>query len=125
MSSLARRVAAALGLALLLGGLGLPLLGPLLAGERAPFCHSKGRCCCTGGETGAADDRPCLRRDCGCETGDTVLAGAPLRIEAVLPRTESPAGPDARPQKAVARPTSPLDRPHAPAVPPPRRPFPA
>jgi hypothetical protein len=125
MSSLARRSAAAVGLAFLLGGLGLPLLGPLLAGERAPFCCGKGRCCCTEGATATADERPCLRRGCGCETGDAVVAGAPLRIEAVLPRNEPPARPGARLLKAVARATSPVDRPHAPAVPPPRRPLPA
>ena len=83
------RAAAALGLAVLLGGLTLPLLGLALAGEPASFCCSKGRCCCAD-ETAGTDDRACLRRGCGCEHPDATAAGAPLRIEAVLPAAALP-----------------------------------
>jgi len=122
--ALARRLAAVLGLSVLLGGLALPLLGPLLADGPVPFCCSKGRCCCAGDE-GARDDRTCLRRGCGCERPGASVAGAPFRIEAVLPA----AGPvvAASPSEVRWEPVGerPLPRADAPPVPPPRRSLPA
>jgi len=125
ISSRALRTAtAALGLGVLLGGFAVPLLGSVLADERAPFCSSKGRCCCAD-EAAGRDDRTCLRRGCGCgKPGDVVIAG-PLRIEAVLPAsaplvTVSPG--EANWEAAAERP---LPRADAPPVPPPRRSLPA
>ena len=119
-----RRAAAALGLVVLLGGPGLPLLGLVLADERAPLCSRSGRCCCAD-EAAGRDDRPCLRRGCGCGSPDDAVAGAPLRIEAVLPApaplvTISPV--EAR-REALTEPA--LPRADAPPVPPPRRSLPA
>lgn len=114
------RAAALVGLVVLLGGLGLPLLGLVLADDRVPLCCSKGRCCCAD-EAAGRDDRPCLRRGCGCERPDVAVTGAPLRIEAVLAASRplvaaSPAGAS---WESVAE--RPLPRAEAPPVPPPRR----
>jgi hypothetical protein len=118
------RLAAAFGLAVLIGGLTLPLVGLVLAHETAPFCCSKGRCCCAD-DAAARDDRTCLRRGCGCERpGDAVMA-VPLQIEAVLPSCE-PLG-TALPAEArwEAAGRQPLPRADAPPVPPPRLSSPA
>ena len=120
MSSLRRRPRGALGLAVLLGGLALPLLGLALDEGRPAFCCSEGRCCCADADAGA-DERPCLRRGCGCGQGDVVVAGAPLWFEAVLPATCRLERPAPRSLGGAATPGSPLARPHAPPVPPPRR----
>ena len=120
MSSLRRGARGALGLAVLLGGLALPLLGLALDEGRPAFCRSKGRCCCADA-AGGADERPCLRRGCGCERGDVVVAGAPLWLEAVLPATSHLGRSAPRSLEGTATPASPLARPHAPPVPPPRR----
>jgi hypothetical protein len=122
--SLLLRAASALGLAVLLGGLAVPLVGLVLEDERALFCCRKGRCCCADPAAGR-DDRACLRRGCGCERPDEVVAGAPLRIEAVLsasapPPTAPPA--DARWEAVVERPFA---REDAPPAPPPRPSLPA
>jgi hypothetical protein len=118
------RAAAVLGLVVLFGGLALPLLGFVLADDRAPFCGRTGRCCCAD-EAAGRDDRTCLRRGCGCKPTGEAVPGAPLRIEVVLPASEpivtvSPG--EARWETACERP---LPRADAPPVPPPRRPFPA
>ena len=118
------RAAAVLGLVVLFGGLALPLLGFVLADDRAPFCGRAGRCCCAD-EAAGRDDRTCLRRGCGCKPTGEAVPGAPLRIEAVLPASEplvtvSPG--EARWETACERP---LPRADAPPVPPPRRPLPA
>jgi hypothetical protein len=118
-----RRSMAVLGLSVLLGSLALPLLGLVLADEPAPFC-CRGCCCCTGDGAGA-DDRACLRRGCGCEHPDATVAGAPVRIEAVLPAMVLPARPESRSLEGAAAFGGLLTRPHAPPVPPPRRPLPA
>ena len=114
------RLAAALGLAVLLGGLAVPLIGIVLADEPASFCCSKGRCCCAD-VARSTDEGPCLRRGCGCGHTDELVTGAPLRIEAVLsasaPLTHaSPA--EARWAIVAERPVA---RAHEPPVPPPRR----
>ena len=123
-SRVLRSAAAAFALTVLLGGLGLPLLGLALADEPGPFCCAKGRCCCAEAAAGA-DERPCLRRGCGCERPDVTVAGAPLAFEAVLPATSRLERPAPRLLAGTAAPGSPLARPHAPPVPPPRRPLPA
>ena len=117
---LLRAVTGALGLAVLLGGLALPLVALALDEGRTPFCCSWGRCCCADA-AGGADERPCLRRGCGCERGDVVVAGAPLGFDAELPATSRPERPAPRSREGTAAPGSPLARPHAPPVPPPRR----
>ena len=119
-----RGAKAVVGLAVLLGGLALPFLGIVLADEPAPFC-CRGRCCCTGEKTEAADGRPCLRVACRCGQPDAVLVGAPLRLEAVLPAVLAPCRAEARPLEQRQAPASAPDRPHAPPVPPPKRPLPA
>jgi hypothetical protein len=124
MSRLARAAAAGFALAVLAGGLGLPLLGLVIADEPAPFC-CRGRCCCTGEPTDAADGRPCLRASCHCGRPDPVVAGAPLLFEAVLPavaRSAAPPAPDLAPGALAERP---IARSHEPPVPPPRRLLPA
>ena len=124
MCRLPRAAVAGLALAVLLGGLALPLVSLALADEPAPFCCGKGRCCCADAAAGA-DERPCLRRGCGCEQRDVVVAGAPLWLEAVLPATSRMPRPQPRPLAGSLTPGGPLARPHAPPVPPPRRSFPA
>jgi len=125
MSRLARAAAAALGLAVLLGGLTVPLLGLVPADEPAPFCCGRGRCCCTGEAPDDGGGRPCLRVRCGCGQPDAAVIAAPLRLEAVLPAVPAPAGAEARRLERPPAPASPLDRPHEPPLPPPRRPLPA
>ncbi len=114
------RAAAVLGLVVLLGGLGLPLLGLVLADDRVPLCCRRGRCCCAD-EAAARDELTCLRRGCGCERPGEAVAGAPLRIEAVLPASEPlvTIPPVEARWEAVAE--QPLPRADAPPVPPPRR----
>ena len=118
------RAAGALGLAVLVGGLTLPLLSLAVAGEPASFCCSRGRCCCAD-EAAGRDDRTCLRRGCGCKPTGEAVPGAPLRIEAVLPAAALPVivtPSEARWETACERP---LPRADAPPVPPPRRLLPA
>ena len=124
MSRVARAAAALLGLAVLGGALVLPVLGLALADEPAAFCCAKGRCCCADPAAGA-DERPCLRRGCGCERPDATVAGAPLAFEAVLPATSRLVRPEPRPLGRRLAPGRPLARPHAPPVPPPKRSLPA
>ena len=119
-----RALRASFALALLLGGLVLPLLGFVLADEHAAFSCGKDRCCCSGDAAGQGD-RPCLRRTCGCGHADATPAGEPLRIEAVLPVMSPPAVPEPRRLARGDAWGSLLTRPHAPPVPPPRRSFPA
>ena len=123
-SRVLRSAAAVFALTVLLGGLGLPLLGLALADEPARFCCAKGRCCCAEPSAGA-DERPCLRRGCGCEQRDAVVTGAPTWFEAVLPATSRPARPEPLALERSLAPGSPLARPHAPLVPPPKRSLPA
>jgi hypothetical protein len=117
-----RTVKAVAGLAILLGSLALPLLGAVLADEPAPLC-CRGRCCCTGETTDERDGRPCLRVRCRCGQPDAVVIGAPLRLEAVLPVIVAPRRAEPRRLDRGAAPEGPLDRPHAPPVPPPKRPL--
>ena len=114
------RAAAAFGLSVLLGGLALPPLSLVLADERAPFCCSKGRCCCAD-EAAGRDDRTCLRRGCGCERPGEAVTGAPVRIQAVLPVTHLPAMIPPCGAGWVIADAQPLPRADAPSVPPPRR----
>lgn len=123
MSRLGRAAAAALALLALAGGLGLPLVG-LAGDESAAWCCTKGRCCCASPEAGR-DERPCLRRGCGCEEGPLAVAGAPLLLEAVLPAPGRLAAPDLRAGGGPTAAVRPLARPHAPPVPPPRPALPA
>jgi hypothetical protein len=122
--SRALRLAAAFGLAVLLGGLTLPLVGVVLADEPAPFCCSKGRCCCAD-VAPSAYEGPCLRRGCGCGHADELVTGAPLRIEAVLsaPAPVAYASPAEARWEIVA--DRPVARAHEPPVPPPKSPLPA
>ena len=119
----ALRAAAAFGLAVLLAGLTVPLLG-LLADEPAPFCGRNGRCCCAD-VARSTDEAPCLRRGCGCGHPDELVTGAPLRIEAVL----SPSAPVAYASPAEGRweiaAERPVARAHEPPVPPPKSSLPA
>jgi len=112
-----------LALAALLGALALPLLEVALANESAPLCCSRGRCCCAG-DTAGADERPCLRRGCGCERPDATVAGGPLRLEAVL-SVSPPAHLESHICCSAIGHASVLSRPHAPPVPPPRHVLPA
>jgi hypothetical protein len=118
------RAAAALGLVVLLGGLGLPLLGLVLADERVPSGCRAGRCCCAD-EAAGKDDRACLRRGCGCRPTGEAVPGAPLRIEALLPASEPlvTVSPGEARWEAVAGQSFPWA--DAPPVPPPRRSRPA
>jgi hypothetical protein len=114
-----QRATVALAVTALLGALALPLLEVALANASAPLCCSRGRCCCAG-VTAGSEERPCLRRGCGCERPDATVAGGPLGLEAVLPASlpahrEPHTRCDARGRASV------LSRPHAPPVPPPRR----
>jgi hypothetical protein len=124
MSRIARAAVAFLALAALGGGLVLPAVGLVLADEPAAFCGATGRCCCADPAAGA-DERPCLRRGCGCEQRDAVVAGAPIGFEAVLPAASRLALPGPLPLDGSPTPERPLARPHAPPVPPPKRPLPA
>jgi hypothetical protein len=123
-SRLRRTSKAVAGLAVLFGSLALPLLNVALADEPAPFC-CRGRCCCTGEATDDGDGRPCLRVRCGCGQPDALVIASPLRVEAVLPAVAAPRRVEARRLDRRAAPEDPLDRPHAPPVPPPKRPLPA
>jgi len=123
-SRLRRTLKAAAGLAILLGSLALPLLSAVLADEPASFCR-RGRCCCTAETTDDGLGRPCLRVRCGCGQPDAVVIGAPLRLEAVLPAVVAPLRTEARRLDRCAPSEGPLDRPHAPPVPPPKRLLPA
>jgi hypothetical protein len=111
-------------LVVLLGGPVLPLVGVVLADARAPLCCGRGRCCCPGAAAGQ-DDRPCLRRACGCQHEDAITAGETLRIEAVLPATTWPAVSEPGVLSLASADPSPLNRSHAPPVPPPRPSLPA
>ena len=119
-----RTAKAVASLAVLLGSLALPLVSVVLAEEPAPFC-CRGRCCCTGETTDDRDGRPCLRVRCRCGQPDAVVIGAPLRLEAVLPVVVAPRRAEARRLDRCAPSEGPLDRPHAPPVPPPKRLLPA
>lgn len=122
MSRLRRTSIAALALAVLLRGLGVPLPTLLPAEEEGTFCCAKGRCCC--GDAPGTSDRPCLRRACGCDRPGPVAVHAPMRVEAVLPivgRVLATHGSSARLAASAPRP---VDRPDEPPVPPPRRPRP-
>jgi hypothetical protein len=121
-SRLFRTAAAAFSLAVIGGGLGLPLLGLVLADEPAAFCCGRGRCCCAG-ETSPADDRTCLRRGCGCEQRDATVAGATLSFEAVLPAASRLPLLALRSLVGPVASDGPRTRPHSPPVPPPRRPL--
>jgi hypothetical protein len=123
MSSL-RAATASLGLAVLLGGLGLPLLGLVLGDEPAPFCCAKGRCCCADAASGK-DERPCLRRGCGCGHEDATPAGAPLQIEAVLPAPGHLVIAPPSDARWETRSVCAIPRVEDPPAPPPRRPLPA
>jgi hypothetical protein len=125
MSRRARAAAAALGLAVLLGGVAVPLLGLVLAEEPADFCCSTGRCCCTGETTDDGGGRPCLRVRCGCGRPDAAVIAAPLRLEAVLPAVAAPSGAEARRLDGHLAPASPLERREKPPLPPPKPPLPA
>jgi hypothetical protein len=122
--SRALRLAAAFGLAVLIGGLAVPLIGLVLADEPASFCCSKGRCCCAD-VARSTDEAPCLRRGCGCGHPDELVTGAPLRIEAVL----SASAPVALASPADSRwgivAERPVVRAHEPPVPPPKSSLPA
>jgi hypothetical protein len=113
-----RGAGAGLAALALVAALGLPLIDAVLAEEPAPFC-GKDRCCCAPGSA-AGDERPCLRRSCGCERPDATAPQAPLRLEAVLPATARssplPRGDD----PGVDAEGDPLRRPHPPLFPPPR-----
>lgn len=123
MSSHGRAAVAALALLALAGGLVLPLVA--LAGEeRTAWCCTKGRCCCADPDR-VPDERPCLRRGCGCEEGPPAVAGAPLLHEAVLPAASRLGAPDVRATRGAAAAGRRLARPHAPPVPPPRPALPA
>jgi hypothetical protein len=118
------RSVAALGLAVLLGGLAVPLLGLFPTDGPAPFC-CRGRCCCTGEATDDGAGRPCLRQRCGCGQPGTAVIAAPLQVEAILPL----AGPlvvvppsEACGETARERP---LSRADSPPTPPPRPSLPA
>jgi hypothetical protein len=117
------RVAALFGLAVLLGGLALPLTALVLEDDPPSFCCTRGRCCCW--DDTAGDDRTCLRRGCGCEHRDDAANGAPLQIEAVL---RSPAPVRAASPSETRWPSAderPIARAQPPTVPPPRRSLPA
>lgn len=123
MSRLARPALATLVLLALVGGLALPLLG-LAGDESSTWCCTKGRCCCADPGAGR-DERPCLRRGCGCEEGPLAVAAAPLLLEAVLPVPGLLAPPDPCAGGGPTAAVRPLARPHAPPVPPPRPALPA
>ena len=123
MSRLTRAVLAGLALAVLVGGLALPLAS-LAVDEPAPFC-CRGRCCCTGEPTNDGDGRPCLRAACRCGQPDAIVLAAPLWLEAVLPVVARPAATASAEMPRGAdtpRPPAPAEEP---PVPPPRRPVPA
>lgn len=120
--SRARAAIASLGLGLFVGGPALPLLGLALGDEPTAFCCAKGRCCCADAPAGT-DERPCLRRGCGCDREDAVVAGAPPWLEAVLPAPSRLERPEPRACKAGVAPGDPLARSQAPPVPPPKHPF--
>jgi hypothetical protein len=119
-----RPLAALFGLSVLVGGLVLPAVSFVLADDPAPFCCSKGRCCCAD-DAAARDDRTCLRRGCGCDHRDEAVNGEPLRIEAVLcpPAAVTVAVAAAPPWASADERT--IARAQPPSVPPPRRPLPA
>jgi hypothetical protein len=125
MSRRARAAAATLGLAVLLGGVTVPLLDLVLAEGPEDFCCRKGRCCCSGETTDDGHGRPCLRVRCGCGQPDAAVIAAPLRLEAVLPVIAAPFDAEARRLEGGPPPASPLDRPAEPPLPPPRRLLPA
>jgi hypothetical protein len=119
-----RTARAALLVAVLAGSLALPFLALALAEEPAPFC-CRGRCCCTGEATPGGDSRPCLRVRCGCGRTDAAVIAAPLRLEALLPAVATPARTESRRIDQGPAPAVPIDRPHAPPLPPPKRRLPA
>jgi len=125
MSRPARAAVALLGLAALLGGVAVPLLGLVLADEPSASCCGRGRCCCVGDRTRGGDERECFRRACGCAHGDAVVIAGPFRFEAVLPTAGSLDDRSWSRLPSAASPARPLDRPHAPPLPPPRRLLPA
>lgn len=120
MSRLARAVAAAMGLAVLGGGTALPLLAPVPGEETSSYC-CRGRCCCTGEATNERTAGACLRVSCGCGSPEGALIPASLRLEAVLTAVPRPAVAEPRRLERSSPPAAPLERPHAPPVPPPRR----
>ena len=120
----ALRAAAALGLAVLLAGLALPLMDLVLADEPVSFCCSKGRCCCAD-VARSTDEGPCLRRGCGCGHSDELVTGAPLRIEAVLSGSVSVAPVSPAKVRWASMGERLIARADEPTVPPPRRFLPA
>jgi hypothetical protein len=124
MSRLAHAAAAGLALAVLLGSLALPLAS-LARDEPAPFCCSRGRCCCAGEPADEGSGRPCLRAACRCGKPEAIVLAPPLRIEAVLPAAVLFATAALATLRAGAVAQVPLTRADDPPVPPPRRPLPA
>ena len=118
------RLAALFGLSVLLGGLVLPVVTLVVAKEPAPFCCSKGRCCCADAAA-ASDERTCLRRGCGCDHRDEAVNGEPLRIEAVLSSAAPILAAPAAEVRWAGADEQPLARAQPPTVPPPRRSPPA
>lgn len=110
---------AGLLLGLLLWSLVLPLASVALAhDDSGAACCRRGYCCCR--EPGEEPAGPCLRSRCGCGLGQEAAVAAPLRVEAVLPQLAALT--TTRPSRLPAprqHPT-PLARPDAPPVPPPK-----
>jgi hypothetical protein len=115
---------AALGLAALLAGLALPLLGLFSADGPAPRC-CRDRCCCTGEAADDADARPGLRLRCGCGQPNAGVIAAPVALEALLPAAGLLACAPAGEAQWEARDARPFPRVDPPPVPPPRRSLPA
>jgi hypothetical protein len=120
----ALRAVAAFGLAVLVAGFALPLMGLVLADEPVSFCCSKGRCCCAD-VARSTDEAPCLRRGCGCGHSDELVTGAPLRIEAVLSASARVGAVSPAQVRWASMGERPIARADDPPVPPPRRPLPA
>ena len=120
---LVRSLASTFGLAVLLGGLAVSFVSLVVAEAPSDFCCGRGRCCCARTAAPGADERSCLRRACGCQRPDAIIAGAPVTIEAVLPTPVAVADPGWRRLAGAAPSDRPLDRPHVPPLPPPRRPI--
>ena len=118
---LGRAALAAALLGVLLAGLATPLLGLVFEADGGATCCSGGRCCCR------KDDAPrpeglCLTSGCGCSRPETSTAGAPLRIEGLLPALVPLARPEPGRRAFCAARSAPHSRPDEPLVPPPRRP---
>ena len=102
-----------------------PSLGLVLADEPAALLLPRAAAAARARRRTTGTAGPACACAAAAASRDAVVVGAPLRLEAVLPAVAPPAAPRRAGSRVAPAPEAPLDRPHAPPVPPPKRLLPA